>query len=173
MKKIISATLLLGWFVLAGSMGTQGEENMLIKSAAFSENQLIPQKYTCQGKDVSPPLSIEGIPSGAKTVALIVDDPDAPMQTWVHWVVFNIPARSTVEIPEGNVPGKQGSNDFGKVDYGGPCPPSGTHRYFFKAYALDQELPLKEGARKGDVEKAMQGHMLAKGELIGLYKKGK
>ena len=147
---------------------------MKIKSAAFSENQMIPQKYTCQGEDINPPLTIEGVPAAAKSVALIVDDPDAPGKTWVHWVVYNIPAKTTVEIPEKSIPGAQVQNDFGNKDYGGPCPPSGTHRYFFKTYALDTMLSFKESpANKKDLERAMQGHVLAKGELVGLYKKGK
>ncbi len=146
-----------------------GGGTMKIASSAFAHNQMIPQRYTCQGQDVNPPLTIEGIPEGTKSLALIVDDPDAPMGTWVHWVVFDIPSASTIE--ENSIPGKQGYNDFGRNDYGGPCPPSGTHRYFHKIYALDTTLNLKEGISKKDLEKAMQGHILDKAELIGLYKK--
>lgn len=142
---------------------------MRLRSSAFENNQLIPSKYTCQGEDVNPPLIIEGTPEGAVSLALIVDDPDAPIGTWVHWVVFDIPL--FVSIKENAIPGKQGINDFGKRDYGGPCPPSGTHRYFFKIYALDRELGLKEGLDKDALERAMQGHILAQAELIGLYKK--
>ena len=143
---------------------------MKLTSPAFGHNQMVPKKYTCQGEDVSPPLMIEGIPEGTKSLALIVDDPDAPMGTWVHWVVFDIPM--TANIAENSIPGKQGWNDFGKRDYGGPCPPSGTHRYFHKIYALDTVLNLQEGIKKRALEKAMAGHILDKAELIGLYKKG-
>ena len=142
---------------------------MNIASSAFQHNQMIPKKYTCQGEDINPPLDITGVPSGAKSLVLIVDDPDAPMKTWVHWVVFDIPVTQT--IAENSIPGKQGYNDFGRNDWGGPCPPSGTHRYFFKIYALDSTLNLKEGSKKQEVEKAMQGHLLGQAELIGLYKK--
>lgn len=148
-----------------------GGGTMKISSVAFKHNDMIPRKYTCQGDDVSPPLTIEGVPAGAQSLALIVDDPDAPMGTWVHWVVFNIPVTDRIE--ENTVPGKQGRNDFGRNDYGGPCPPSGTHRYFFKLYALDTNLDLKEGILKRDLEKAMEGHILDEDELMGLYKKTK
>ena len=142
---------------------------MKLVSSAFAHNQTIPRKYTCQGEDVSPPLTVEGIPPGTKSLALIVDDPDAPMGTWVHWVVFNIPPSAQIE--ENTIPGIQGHNDFGRNDYGGPCPPSGTHRYFHKLYALDTTLNLEQGVTKKNLEKAMQGHILDKTELIGLYKK--
>jgi len=142
---------------------------MKVSSPEFEHNSSIPKKFTCQGDDVNPALIIEGVPANTKTLALIVDDPDAPMGTWVHWVAYNIPVVSAID--EESIPGKQAMNDFGRRDYGGPCPPSGTHRYFFKIYALDTELGLKEGARKADLEKAMQGHILGQAELIGLYKK--
>jgi len=142
-------------------------ERLVVKSPAFENNGFIPSKYTCDGEDVNPPLRIEGIPEGTKTLALIVDDPDAPMGTWDHWIVWNIPP--VEEIKEDSVPGVEGLNDFNKHSYGGPCPPSGTHRYFFKVYALDTELDLSPNARKEDLEKAMEGHILAKGELVGLY----
>ncbi|NQS99854.1 MAG: YbhB/YbcL family Raf kinase inhibitor-like protein [Candidatus Omnitrophica bacterium] len=141
---------------------------MKITSSEFKHNTAIPSKFTCQGDDVNPELTIEDIPADAKGLALIVEDPDAPMGTWVHWVVYNIPAVSRIE--ENSIPGTQGSNNFGRKDYGGPCPPSGTHRYFFKLYALDQQLDLAEGISKADLEKAMQGHVLDQAELIGLYK---
>ena len=144
---------------------------MKITSPVFTYNQMIPQKYTCQGDDINPALTIEGIPSAAESLVLIVDDHDAPMGTWVHWVVFNIPP-AVIEISENSVPGMQGHNDFGRNDWGGPCPPFGMHRYFFKIYALDTMLNIKEGSTKQAVEKAMQGHILGKAELIGLYKKG-
>jgi Raf kinase inhibitor-like YbhB/YbcL family protein len=144
--------------------------DLLIKSPAFEQGKLIPKKYTCDGQDVNPPLTIEGVPKEAKTLVLAVDDPDAPSGTWDHWIVWNIPA-STGKIAENSVPGKEGRNSFGKQGYGGPCPPGGTHRYFFKVYAIDTELNLGSGSRKKDAEKAMQGHILAKGELMGLYRR--
>jgi hypothetical protein len=150
----------------------KGEEKggaMKLTSPAFENNKTIPAKFTCEGKDISPALIIEGIPAGAKSLALIVDDPDAPVGTWVHWVVFDIPVMASIE--EDSIPGKQGMNNFRRKDYGGPCPPSGTHRYFFKIYALDAQLGLPEGINKQALEKAMQGHILDKTELIGLYKK--
>jgi len=143
---------------------------MKITSSAFENNKSIPAKYTCQGDDVNPPLEISGIPNGTKSLVLVVDDPDAPMGTWDHWIVWNIKP-DTAKIGEGDVPGVQGMNSFGKQDYGGPCPPSGTHRYMFKLYALDTELNLSESAHKSDVERAMKGHILAQTKLIGLYKK--
>ncbi len=142
---------------------------MKLTSPAFNHNESIPKKYTCQGEDINPPLNIDGVPDGTKSLALIIDDPDAPMKTWVHWVVFNIPVQN--KIDENSIPGKQGYNDFRKKGYGGPCPPSGTHRYFHKLYALDTVLNLNEGITKKELELAMQGHILAKTELIGLYKK--
>lgn len=149
--------------------GKEVEEKMKLSSPEFEHNGFIPKKFTCQGEDVNPTLVIEDIPDGTKSLALIMDDPDAPMGTWVHWVVFNIPVISRIE--ENSVPGKQGINDFGRLNYGGPCPPSGTHRYFFKLYALDTELDLGEGITKKELEEAMEGHILQKVELIGLYKK--
>ena len=142
---------------------------MKLTSPEFQNNKLIPKKFTCQGDDVNPPLVIEDIPKDAKSLALIVDDPDATTGTWVHWVVFDIPVVSKIE--ENSIPGKQGTNDFGRKGYGGPCPPSGTHRYFFKIYALKEKLNLDEGIRKEDLEEIIQEHILGKVELIGLYKK--
>lgn len=146
-----------------------GAVTMKLTSPEFKNNGSIPKKFTCQGEDVNPALSIKDIPKGAKSLALVIDDPDAPMGTWVHWVVYDIPI--VTEIEENSIPGKQGMNDFGRNDYGGPCPPSGEHRYFFKVYALDSELNLEEGIRKKDLEKAMAGHILDTAELIGLYRK--
>ena len=143
---------------------------MEIKSSAFENNGMIPKLFTCDSSDISPPLMWDSIPDGTQSLALVCDDPDAPMGTWVHWVVYNIPVQNT--IAEGSVPGSQGSNDFGKVDYGGPCPPSGTHRYFHKIYALDTMFQSKRAPSKRDVEASMQGHILGQAELMGLYKKG-
>ena len=140
---------------------------MLLTSNSFNNNGKIPEKYTCDGQDINPPLEIENIPENAETLALIVDDPDAPNKTWVHWVVYDMPVRNSID--ENSIPGTQGINDFDKTDYGGPCPPSGTHRYFFKVYALDRKLGLKEGASKRELEQAMQGHTLDNAELIGTY----
>ena len=143
-----------------------------ISSPEFKNNGPIPSKYTCDGADVNPPLMIENVPSSAKSLALIVDDPDAPVGTWVHWVLWNIDP-STNAIRENALPAGalQGLNDFRKSDYGGPCPPSGTHRYFFKFYALDIMLSLGPKTKKAELEHAMKGHIVAQGELIGLYRR--
>lgn len=147
-----------------------GGLGMNIKSPEFKNNESIPRKFTCQGEDINPALTIENIPQGTKNLALIMDDPDAPMGTWVHWVVFNIPV-DVSEIKEDSIPGEQAMNSFGRKDYGGPCPPSGTHHYFFKVYALDTQLLAGSIRDKRSLEKAMQGHILDKAELVGLYKK--
>ena len=147
----------------------EGGSPMKITSPAFTHNSPMPSKYTCDGADINPPLEISDIPEGTKSLALIMDDPDAPMGTWVHWVVFNIEV--TGKIDEDSIPGTQGYNSFGREDHGGPCPPSGTHRYFFKLYALDTKLDLKQGSNKAALEKAMSGHILQEAELIGLYKR--
>ncbi|HLF18272.1 MAG TPA: YbhB/YbcL family Raf kinase inhibitor-like protein [Candidatus Omnitrophota bacterium] len=142
---------------------------MKVTSPAFSHNQSIPKKFTCQGDDINPILTIEDLPKGTVTLVLINDDPDAPGGTWDHWIVYDI--APTASIAEDSTPGTQGKNSWGRNDYGGPCPPSGTHRYFFKVYALDVKLNLPEGATKAKVETAMKGHILAQAEMIGLYKK--
>lgn len=142
---------------------------MQLTSLEFGNNELIPSKFTCEGEDINPPLIIEDIPQGTQSLALVVDDPDALGATFVHWVVWNIPLVSRIEA--GSVPGNQGVNDFGRKNYGGPCPPSGTHRYFFKIYALDIKLTLPEEVNKESLEKAMQGHILDKTQLIGLCRK--
>ncbi len=150
---------------------------MEIKSSAFDDGGYIPAKYTCEGANVSPALNWDTAPVGTKSLALICDDPDAPMGTWVHWVLFNLPG-NIPELPE-NVPKlevlkngtRQGKNDFGKIGYGGPCPPSGTHRYYFKIYALDKELDSKPGITKKELLKTMEGHILAEGQLMGRYKR--
>lgn len=138
----------------------------------FEHEKNIPSKYTCDGENSAPELTISGVPVGTKSFALIVDDPDAPMGTWIHWVLFNIPL-NTIKINEKSLPAsvRQGITDFGKTGWGGPCPPSGTHRYFFKLYALDTMLELQNGSTKAQLERAMQGHILEKAELIGLYKR--
>ena len=158
---------------------TPKEEKPEIKltSTAFKEGQAIPRTYTCDGVNVSPPLEWSGVPKTAKTVAIICDDPDASPDTWVHWVLYNLPA-DNIGIVE-SMPktekllagGFQGANDFKKIGYGGPCPPSGTHHYFFKIYALDSELPLQAGATKAETMKAMEGHIILQGQLMGTYKR--
>jgi len=162
---MLSAAVVLSFF---SAQTIHAEERQMsefsITSTAFPHNGMIPIKYTCDGADVSPPLSIDSIPEKTNSLVLIVDDPDAPMETWVHWVVWNI-ADDTRKIPENTVP--PGT----KQKYGGPCPPSGTHRYFFKLYALNDLLALKAGATKVQVEEAMSGHILGKAGLIGLYRR--
>ncbi len=142
---------------------------LLITSSAFKSMHPIPSKYTCEGDDSNPPIDIMGIPDKAHSLVLVVDDPDAPGNTWVHWLVWNIPI--THHIKENMIPGEQGWNDFKRNAWGGPCPPSGTHRYFFKVYALDVLLQLSSKANKKELEQAMGDHILAFGELVGLYKK--
>ncbi len=146
-----------------------------IKSPAFGEGQMIPGEYTCDGANISPELSWSGLPGGAVSIALICDDPDAPMGTWVHWVIYNIPASSQKldagipmkkELPGGMM---QGTNSFPHTGYGGPCPPGGTHRYYFKIYALDTMLPAGQGSTKENLLHAMGNHILAEGRLMGRY----
>ena len=139
--------------------------------SVFSNNEFIPAKYTCDGENISPPLEIENVPMEAKCLAIIVDDPDAPSKTWVHWVCWNIPL--THQIKEDDRRGVQGMNDFGKNGYAGPCPPKGTHRYFFKIYALDEELDLPKNTTKADLERAMSDHIVGFGDLFGLYEREK
>jgi Raf kinase inhibitor-like YbhB/YbcL family protein len=148
---------------------------MVLKSPAFAEGGMIPGKYTCDGADVSPHLSWTAVPVEARTLALICDDPDAPGGTWVHWVLFNLPA-SVRELPEQvpadrepDVGGRHGVTDFRRVGYGGPCPPAGVHRYFFRLYALDAAISLPAGATGAQVEARMKGHVLAEAQLMGRY----
>lgn len=143
---------------------------MKLSSPAFGENGLIPAKYTCDGQDINPPLLIENVPPETKSLALIVDDPDAPSGMWVHWVVWNIDPNTTA-INENSVPAgaSQGLNNFRKHDFGGPCPPSGSHRYFFKIYALDTTINAGRNAVKTDIEKAMKGHILSQAQIMGRY----
>lgn len=156
---------------------TNGADRMMIKlsSSAFQDGDMIPALYTCDGSNVSPPLAWTNVPDKTKTLALVCDDPDAPNKTWVHWVIYNLPA-NTKELAA-NIStdatltngARQGTNDFKKIGYGGPCPPSGTHRYYFKIYALNAELNLSPGASKDDLLKAMYGHIIDQGQLMGRY----
>jgi len=145
---------------------------MKIASSAFENKQMIPQKYTCDGENINPPLQITEVPSNTQSLVLIVDDPDAPSGDWVHWLVWNINPETKLitenESPQGAI---QGTNDFGKQNYGGPCPPSGIHHYQFKIYALDTTLNLPSSSRKKDLETAMANHILDKDMLIGLYQR--
>lgn len=152
----------------------------LLTSLAFAQLAALPPRYTCEGANLAPPLSWSGVPSGTRSLALVVDDPDAPdpaapKTTWVHWVVYNLPATAQ-GLPEGGKPlpagTREGNNDWQKLGYGGPCPPIGRHRYFFKLYALDVRLPDLGAVTKGGLEKAMSGHVLGRAELVGTYQKG-
>ena len=153
---------------------------MKLTSTAFADGNPIPTRHTCDGADVSPPLQWSDAPAGAKSFALICDDPDAPVGDWVHWVIYGLPAATTA-LPEKIAPSetlpngaRQGVNDFRRVGYGGPCPPPGKpHRYFFKLYALDAELPRQSRASKADLLRAMQGHILAQAQLMGTYQRAR
>lgn len=147
----------------------QDYKTLTVSSKAFQQAGHIPLKYTCDGENVSPPIDIQHIPESTQSLLLIIEDPDAPNGTWLHWLVWNIAPGH--HISEGEIPGEQGLNDFGNVNYGGPCPPSGTHRYYFKMYALDNLLNLPEGSSRSTVEEAMADHVLAYGELMGRYKR--
>jgi Raf kinase inhibitor-like YbhB/YbcL family protein len=178
---VLFATAMLGCLVTAGGADNPNPPkvmNLQITSTAFSEGQPIPQKYTCQGSDISPPLAWTNGPTKTKSFALIMDDPDAPVGTWVHWVLYDLPANAT-GLPEDVAKtqviangAKQGMNTWPRLGYGGPCPPPGKpHRYFFKLYALDAMLDLKPGATKKDIEAAMKGRVLAEGQLMGTYQR--
>src|SRR6266852_2478810 len=183
-RKTSMLPILFRFFLLLLSVVTpSGQEEAQIMSlqlttSAFPVQGTIPKKFTCDGPDVSPPLAWSGAPPGTTSLALIVDDPDAPAGTWVHWVLYDLPANIS-KLPEDLVKGqhlpngaKQGLNDFKHLGYGGPCPPPGNpHRYFFKLYALDAFLDLKPGATKQAVEQAMAKHVLAQGQLMGTYKR--
>lgn len=173
------AGLFLGACTLAEPSPTNQSQlavkTMKLESSAFEANGFIPPKYTCDRDNISPPLHWDEPPAGTHSLALICDDPDAPMGTFVHWVLYDLPPKTrqlaesvpvVAELPAGGV---QGKNDFRKSGYGGPCPPSGTHRYFFKLYALDKKLELEPGAAKAQLLKAMEGHVLASAELVGRY----
>ena len=170
MQKAITASAFAIALAAVASFAAGGAK-MKITSSAFQEGAIIPSKFTCDGADTSPPLQIADVPSGAKSLALIVDDPDAPSGLFTHWMVWNISPQTNI-IGEGSTPqGVQGTNDFGKSGYGGPCPPSGMHRYYFKIFALDKTLDLPPGAKRKELDKAMNGHVIAQGQLMGRYSK--
>ena len=154
------------------NISPQIKEGKMQLKTVFEHNGNIPSKYTCDGEDLAPELTISDVPPNTEELVLIVDDPDAPMGTWVHWVVYNIPA-GTKKIDAKSLPmeAKQGITDFRRIGWGGPCPPSGTHRYFFKLYAIDKKLDLPEGASKQQVENAIKENIIEKTEIIGLYKR--
>jgi len=185
LKRPIATLLLLGFIISTATYRLHAEETMslTLSSEAFDHGEGIPSTYTCEAEDLSPPLSWEGVPQKAKSLVLIVDDPDAPdpqapKTTWVHWVLYNLPTesdglsegRTFRNLPEGT---KEGLNDWIRTGYGGPCPPIGRHRYFFKLYALDTQLEFKAFPTKAQVEAAMKGHIIEQCELIGTYKKAK
>jgi Raf kinase inhibitor-like YbhB/YbcL family protein len=178
-KKILSGLNFQAFFVFFNPTHDSRRKKMAleISSTAFSKGEMIPIRYTCDGPDVSPDLSWSGVPETAKSLALICDDPDAPMGTWVHWVLFNIPSSASglpAEIPSDAAlenGARHGTNDFGRLGYGGPCPPGGTHRYYFKLYALDAELNRDSGVTKAELLEAMDGHVIAEGQLMGTYKR--
>jgi Raf kinase inhibitor-like YbhB/YbcL family protein len=163
---IASASTIL---LTAIALFAAGGASMKITSSAFQQGGNIPSKFTCDGTDTNPPLQITGVPPEAKSLVLIVDDPDAPSGLFTHWVVWNI-SPQTATIAEGSAPkGVHGTNDFGKSGYGPPCPPSGAHRYYFRVFALDRELALPAGAKRSQLDAAMKGHVIAQGELMGRY----
>jgi len=160
-------------WALAVSPLLAGPAKIAISSPAFASGQSIPSKYSCDGENTNPPLQIASVPAAAKSLVLIADDPDAPGGLFTHWLVWNIDPK-TNSIGEGSAPnGTQGKNGFGKLGYGGPCPPSGTHRYFFKVFALDKTLELSAGASRKQLDAAMQGHVVGEGELMGRYARKK
>jgi len=175
MRIMVLSSLVLALFF--GSTLALQAEAFQLTSPAFQPGESIDSKYTCDGQDISPPLSWTAPPAGTKSLALIMDDPDAPMGTWVHWVIYNIPAGESSlpeavpadqELPNG---ARQGLNSWPKYGYGGPCPPSGQHRYFFKLYALDAVLDLPARVTKERLLQAMEGHVLGRAELMGLYRR--
>lgn len=176
---IIIAIIGVGVFIFFGRGNqypsiqiSQYHASMLLTSSSFERDQFIPAKFTCDGGDINPELHIQNVPDGAKSLALIMDDPDAPGRTFVHWLVWNIDPKTTIIKEESKPPGStEGKTDFGRVGYGGPCPPSGAHRYFFKLYALDVALDLSAGSDKRELEEAMSGRVLAETELVGIYQR--
>ena len=152
-------------------MPDQNEKKLSVRSVAFSQGGHIPKKYSCDGEDINPPLEISDIPATARSLALIMEDPDAPRGIFDHWIVWNIPPDTA--IAENSNPGLNGTNSFGEQGYGGPCPPSGSHRYYFKVFALDDKLDLPAGGNKSQLEDAMKDHIVATGELMAHYSRNK
>lgn len=175
-KRIVPLVMIVYLLMPGVSRGKEVNRmsTLTITSQTFTDKGMIPARFTCDGQDVNPPLEWGTTPTGTRTLALIMDDPDAPVGTWVHWVVWNI-RPDTPQIQENSVPDGafQGLNSWKRNSYGGPCPPSGTHRYFFKIFALDTALDLSRTATKAELEIAMQGHILAQGELMGTYRRNK
>jgi Raf kinase inhibitor-like YbhB/YbcL family protein len=178
-KIVFQLLILVMYAFIEPPTAVSGGVKMAIKitSTAFTEGSMIPKRYTCDAEDVSPDLAWTGVPKGTKSLALICDDPDAPMGTWVHWVLFDLPPDISAlhaEIPPEKTlknGARHGKNDFGRFGYGGPCPPGGTHRYFFKLYALDTLINLDSGITKAQLLEAMEGHILDEGQLMGKYKR--
>jgi Raf kinase inhibitor-like YbhB/YbcL family protein len=168
---LVCLLIMVPWVVQVSAAEAKKVGELAVSSPAFVQRGAIPAKYTCDGADVSPPLLIGNVPAATGSIALIVDDPDAP-GTWVHWLVWNVDPRVR-EIGEGKAPagGTEGRNDWGRNSYGGPCPPSGAHRYFFRLYALDASVKLAPSSTRTDLERAMAGHVLAHGQLTGIYKR--
>ena len=168
MKRVLPLILILSLLFI----GCFEKSGMKVTSEAFKDGEFIPEKYTCDGENINPPLNFSNVPEKAKSLVIIMEDPDAPGGTFTHWIVWNIPA-SVEGIREGeNISYPQGRNDFGKIGYGGPCPPEGSvHRYYFKVYALDTFLDLQEGSTKDDLINAMSGHVLDKAMLMGKYER--
>ena len=168
MKRLVASALLL--LLNYAGTATAAEPTLEIKSPAFKSDGEIPEQFGCKGANISPPLHVAGVPAGTKWLALSVTDPDAPGGTFTHWLVWNInPKTTTIEektVPAGAV---QGTNDFGQRGYGGPCPPSGTHRYYFRVFALNADLQLRPGAKASEFEKAIAGHVIARGEVMGRF----
>ncbi len=150
-------------------METNSKPHLQIRSDAFQNGEKIPSRFTCDGEDINPALEISDLPEGTETLALIVEDPDAPNGTYTHWLIWDIPPSGSIN--EDDAPGTQGKNDFGNSNYGGPCPPSGTHRYYFRVFALNKVLGLPTGSSKEDLLKAIEPNTLASGELMGTYSK--
>jgi hypothetical protein len=167
----MKALLIVGIGCAMGlATNTSAAEQIAVRSSAFQSGGMLPAQFTCQGANHNPPLHIQSIPKGAKSLALIVEDPDAPGGLFTHWLVWNIDP-TTTEIGEKGLPqhAVQGTNDFDKVGYSGPCPPSGTHRYYFRIFALDQVITLKPGAKRGALDRALEGHIISRGELMARF----
>ena len=182
-KKVLMLTIAALAIISCRSNDKKAESstnlNITVSSDAFQEGEMIPKKYTCDGEDVSPSVSWTGLPAETKSVVLVCDDPDAPGDTWVHWILYNLPPNSG-GLPEGVPPaemldggGNHGINSWNRYGYGGPCPPSGVHRYFFKIYALDTVLDIDARATEKNVLQAMEGHILIQGQLMGKYSRSK